>query len=71
MPWRQPPKKDAASCEKPRGTASKYRSGDIRMGEPVQENAWTPTAESIGCEEGTRGTETSKYPEEEKTNVIS
>ena len=24
MPWRQPPMKDAASCEKLRGTASKY-----------------------------------------------
>ena len=68
MPRRQPPKKDAASCEKPRGTASKYRSVDIRMGEPVQGNAWTPADESIVCEEGTRGTETSKYPEEEKIN---
>ena len=37
------------------------------MGEPVQGNAWTPANESIVCEEGTRGTETSKYPEEEKT----
>ena len=37
------------------------------MGEPVQGNAWTPADESIVCEEGTRGTETSKYPEEEKT----
>ena len=38
------------------------------MGEPVQGNAWTPADESIVCEEGTRGTETSKYPEEEKIN---
>ena len=67
MPRRQPPKKDAASCEKPRGAASKLRSVDIRMGEPVQGNAWTPANESIVCKEGTRGTETSKYPEEEKT----
>ena len=36
------------------------------MGEPVQGNAWTPADKSIVCEEGTRGTETSKYPEEEK-----
>ena len=67
MPRRQPPKKDAASCEKPRGAASKLRSVDIRMGEPVQGNAWTPYDESIVIQEGTRGTETSKYPEEEKT----
>ena len=38
------------------------------MGEPVQGNAWTPADESIVCKEGTRGTETSKYPEEEKIN---
>ena len=37
------------------------------MGEPVQGNAWTPYDESIVIQEGTRGTETSKYPEEEKT----
>ena len=36
------------------------------MGEPGQGNAWPPANESIVCEEGTRGTETSKYPEEEK-----
>ena len=39
---------------------------------PNGETPWRktpgPTTESIGCEEGTRGTETSKYPEEEKIN---
>jgi hypothetical protein len=30
----------------------------------------SPTAEYIGCVEPTRGTETSKYPEEKKTIVI-
>ena len=34
MPWRHQPKKDAVSCEKPRGTARKYRSVDVRMGKP-------------------------------------
>ena len=71
MPRRQPPKKDVASCEKLRGAASKHRSADIRMGEPIQRKVWIPTDEHIVCEEGTRGTETSKYPEEEKTTVIS
>ena len=35
MPRRREPKKDAASCEKPRGAASRHRSGDIRMGKPT------------------------------------
>ena len=30
-----------------------------------------PQLNQIGCEEGTRGTETSKYPEEEKERSIS
>ena len=36
--WRMPrlleARKDVESCEKPRGTANRYRSGDVRMGEP-------------------------------------
>ena len=41
------------------------------MGEPGWGNAQSPTDESIVCEEGTRGSETSKYPEEKKENSIS
>ena len=41
------------------------------MGEPGQGNAWSPTNESIVREEGTRGSETSKYPEEKKENSIA
>ena len=40
------------------------------MGEPGQGNAWSPADESIVCQEGTRGSETSKYPEEKKENSI-
>ena len=36
------------------------------MGQPGDGNASSPTDEYIVCVEGTRGTETSKYPEEEK-----
>ena len=43
----------------------------IRMGEPGRGNARSPTNESIVREEGTRGSETSKYPEEKKENSIS
>ena len=38
------------------------------MGEPMQSNVCILITESIGYAEGTRGTETSKYPEEEKIN---
>ena len=38
------------------------------MGEPTSRNGDEPIPEHIGDEEATRGTETSKYPEEEKAN---
>ena len=40
------------------------------MGEPGWGNAQSPMNESIVHEEGTRGSETSKYPEEMKENSI-
>ena len=40
------------------------------MGEPGGSNVPPPAPESIGGEEATRGTETSKYPEEEKSTEI-
>ena len=40
------------------------------MGEPTYGNAYVHSAESIGLEKGTRGTETSKYPQEEKETSI-
>ena len=70
MPRRQEPKKDATNSDMPRGAVSEHRSGDFRMGKPSHRNGWLPSAESIGCWRQTRGTETSKYPEEEKTTVI-
>ena len=41
------------------------------MGEPGRGNARSPMNESIVHEEGTRGSETSKYPEEKKENSIT
>ena len=41
------------------------------MGKPGGSNVPSSMNESIVHEKGTRGTETSKYPEEEKTKVIS
>ncbi len=41
------------------------------MGKPGTSHVVSPTPEHIGCVEGTRGSETSQYPQEEKTNSDS
>jgi hypothetical protein len=71
MPWYRVAMKDAISCDNPRVGANNRRSVGIRMGQPDPGNAGSSTTESIGCVKQTRGTETSKYPAEEKTIVIS
>ena len=40
------------------------------MGKPGESHVSSPTPESIGSEEPTGRTETSKYPQEEKSNEI-
>ena len=70
MPWYQEAMKDVVSCDKLRGAAHKRRSGDFRMGKPTWGHAHVPSAEFIGGVERTRGTETSKYPQEEKSTEI-
>ncbi len=40
------------------------------MGKPGWGNSQSGLSEYIGQVQGTRGTETSKYPEEKKTTVI-
>jgi hypothetical protein len=40
------------------------------MGKPGTGHAVSPRSEHIGPVEGTRGTETSQYPEEEKATAI-
>ena len=66
MPWLSEAMKDVTSCEKLRGGANiRY----IRR----YPNGATPLAEGQGPRAiggQTRGTETSKYPEENKTIVI-
>ena len=71
MPRHQAPKKDVASCEKQGGAASGHRSLDIRMGKPGGSHVPSLPDEKIVRKEGTRGTETSKYPEEKKETSIS
>lgn len=41
------------------------------MGKPTRGHALVPATECIGGVEGTRGSETSQYPQEEKTNSDS
>ena len=62
--------KDVISCDKPRGAASKLGSADFRMGKPGTLKTCHPLAEYIGLGKLTRGTETSQYPEEEKSIEI-
>ena len=63
MPWRREAMKGVASCDMPRGAASRPRSEDARMGEPGWGNAHSPATESIGRGARTGGTETSQYLE--------
>ena len=68
MPWHYELMKDATNCEKLRGGVRNPRSVDIRMGEPSTFNRVLSIGEHIAYERVTRRTETSKYPEEKKTN---
>jgi hypothetical protein len=68
MPWRREATKDVASCDKPRGAASRHRSGDVRMGEPGWGNAHSSVAKFIGHGTRTGGTETSQYLEGKESN---
>ena len=68
MPWRREAMKDVASCDKPRGAASRHRSEDVRMGEPGRGNARSSVTEFIGHGTRTGGTETSQYLEGKEIN---
>ena len=70
MPWYEKSMKDAITCDKPRIGGNNLIPGDFQMGQPATSNVVASAPEYIGCMKTTRGTETSKYPEEEKTIVI-
>ena len=70
MPWHWEPTKDVISCDKLRAGANNRQSADLRMGQPTYSNVYVSPTEYIGRAKETPGTETSKYPEEEKTTVI-
>lgn len=71
MPWHIEAMKDATTGDTPRGGGNNLISADFRMGQPGRGNALSSITEYIGYEKLTRGTETSKYPEEEKIIMIS
>ena len=64
MPWLSEAKKGVTSCDKLRGLANTNQSADTRMGQPI------PIYWDIPQGRLTRGTETSKYPEEKKITMI-
>jgi hypothetical protein len=70
MPWHQKTMKDVVSCDKLRVVANTHLSGDFRMGQPSPGNAGLLESEYIGLQSETRGSETSQYPEEEKSTEI-
>ena len=70
MPWYEKSMKDATTCDMPRIGGNNLRPGDLRMGQPSSSNVEESASEFIGCVEGTWGSETSQYPQEEKTIVI-
>jgi hypothetical protein len=59
--------KDVGHCDKPRIAVNRLRFGDLRIGKPAVANQQRLFIESINKGMGTRGTETSKYPEEKKS----
>ena len=66
MPRLSEATKDVTSCDKPRVGANTRKSADFRMGQPVRREP-----DIRPSRKRTRGTETSKYPEEKKTKVIA
>jgi hypothetical protein len=66
MPGHTEARKGAVSCDKPRGGAHTRRASDARMGKPGRRERRSLL---LGGER-TRGTETSQYPEEEKSTEM-
>lgn len=69
MPWHRKSTKGAASRDRPGGGANGPRSRDSRMGEPSRRHGRLPRGRPSHAGT-TGGTETSKYPEEEKSTEI-
>ena len=70
MPWHLEPKKDVVICDKPRGADKRALIRGFPNGGTRPDLIRSLPPEYIGRGEGTRGSETSQYPQEEKTTVI-
>ena len=70
MPRHREPKKDVISCEKPWDGANNFIHGCPNEETQVEEKLYLHICESITYMGETRGTETSKYPQEKKENSI-
>ena len=62
--------KDVGACDKPRGVGNRAVIRGFPNGETQLESCPVTLPEHIGRVEGTWGSETSQYPQEEKTTVI-
>ena len=70
MPWHLEPKKDVAICDKPRGVDKPTVIRGFPNGETRPGMTRLLPPECIGRVEGTWGSETSQYPQEEKATAI-
>src|SRR4051794_32145271 len=70
MSWHREATKDAAACEKLRGTGKQVLIRRFLNGETRRSNPPSLTAERIGGIERTQGTETSQYLQEKKETSI-
>ena len=70
MPWHLEPKKDVVICDKPRGVDKQTVIRGFPNGETQLGMTQLLPPEYIGRVEGTWGSETSQYPQEEKAKAI-
>jgi hypothetical protein len=68
MPWRLEPMKDVGDCDKPWGAVYQAVIHGSPNGETRHRAAMSPLPEHIGQVEGTRGIETSQYPQGKESN---
>ena len=70
MPGRLLAMKDVEGCDMPRGAAKQALIRGFPNGETRLTKSQSSSTEHIGGRKRTRGTETSKYPQEEKSIEI-
>ena len=70
MPRHQKAKKGVVNCDKLRGAAPSVDPEIPEWGNPARVIPGYLLAEYIGLERRTRGTETSQYPQEQKSKEI-